>query len=1612
MFVSRSEWSEVLTTHTTADHQPAAQTAPIPADLHAPSLEAFADQGPDSLAEALSWVFPLTTPKLGEVTLAAIELAPTPHWHAAASKPQWVRPIRCTLESAAGSVYFELDVIPWMCDELAAAESVDMRDHSVGGHRGLYLGRPLSARMQLVARPGLRRRANANTTSFVLVPDLGSRVTVTSRTRTTLEFRFGDRIVTAERDRLATLLAGHEDGESRLSKSDLARLASLGRDGGGRSRRFSPAALASIDHDLGLTRADWAQRVLAVSELATDQRIPEPKRYIDELSPEALHYRPYGDLLRRTIAHGMLRAYSAYHEVEPDLESHSQHNADHEDPAFSLLRRFAQRLKAGALREVQQVVRPGAPGGVVTPADDRGTVAALEAQRSVTRYGPGGERRQGARRLWIRGLHPDRRGELCPLLTPESEDLGMIRGAALGARPSPAGLDRPVELDEPDDLSVASALIPFVNHDDPTRASIAARLMRQAVPIAGAMRAGVETAVADRIAEEHGVCRAPLAAEVTRVGRNWVELAPRAGGASVIVGFGPATPSASAVDSCWRPHVAKGARVFTGDLLASAPDVVIDNDGRPHLAQGRDCLVAYTPWHGWNFEDAIVVSTALVPALTSRHYLRFRDRVNLVSGELPHLIVDVGAPVNKDQVVVEIARGQRLLRTVRAPERGTVTDLRIDGDEVCVEICVERPLEVGDKLTNRHGAKGVVAKILDEEEMPRLADGRRVEMLLNPLGVIRRLNPSQLYETHTTLRNDLSGISSTELVGRRLSAPDVLACDLERLGAAGGRMPLWSKDGALDGHAVVVGWQHMLKLDHLAVNKERSRLIGSRSPLSQQPAKGSTWIAGHLLGGAQRVGEMEMWALQAVSADEIVGDVQSRSDQASDSLDAVAAHLRVAGLRLVTDGDSAPTIQHNPEGAGLQDLPDEIVKLITNPNLTTLDGSPAFDPLHDHHHGGDEASPRCACGASSSLGTVCPICHTMTRPHPEFDRRSCRFRIRLAAPIRHPWASDNAPWDLLSIPVLPPALRPYRENALDNAYRRLIIENAHAAANPARGLQRLSAAVTNLLGYLDDPPSANTIAARLGGKRGLLRRALRGRDTDYAARGVMVPDPTRDPETIGIPRTAAAAMGLDPTSDDGQVVLVNRQPTLLPTNLIALRPDLVDGSAFRIHPFLCARLAGDFDGDEVSVHRLLNPAAREEAWRLLRPSASYSHIANDKPMAKSDLDVALGLWLLGRRPGGRAELCSQLGLPANDPIATGDAIAPSEKDALILRVVDRAPDGRAALEAMTRIFGIGVDEATGWSFSAVELPDLAAQAHPGVPDLGVPLASALGEAMAAGVAGKSRGIEQLLIRRGRLQGFDGLPTPDVEESFVAGLDDGDFFATAPGGLRALSDKKLVSPLAGGLTKAVVEATYDVVISETDCGRTHFGFGTILGCGAATGVCARCYAAAGGPASSAGTRVGLLAAFAVGERGTQNAMKAFQGGTNLAVGGNVVRLRALLGDGRINRDGAQPTTLSEIMAQPIDSIEDLVAAYRPLMALVDECLDASVDPHHVEVIWRRLRHVHSQGVARPLTAAQQTGSAFVQATNRGDLAVLLQPDNAEAITRSPSALRLAVIRGGN
>jgi DNA-directed RNA polymerase subunit beta len=506
-------------------------------------------------------------------------------------------------------------------------------------------------------------------------------------------------------------------------------------------------------------------------------------------------------------------------------------------------------------------------------------------------------------------------------------------------------------------VSVATALIPFLEHDDANRALMGANMQRQAVPLVRAEAPYIGTGIEARAA--HDAADMVLATEAGTV------LA--VDGDSITVDYRKAGQVRHALlkfersnqDTCinQKSRVAPGDKVRAGQVLADGPST----DGG-ELALGKNLLVAFMSWEGYNFEDAIIVSERLVKddVLTSihihEHEIDARDTklgAEEITRDIPNLsddiladlddlgIVRVGAEVGPGDVLVgkvtpkgetELTPEERLLRAIfgekarevrdtslKVPhgESGKVIDRRLfnrdDGDElppgvnqlVRVHVAQKRKISVGDKLAGRHGNKGVISKILPIEDMPHLADGTPVDIILNPLGVPSRMNVGQVLEAHLgygarwgwDIDGDSVGtapIRGTETKTRPSTPPAIHVAtpvfdgahwdeedrsgdhptiqkvlqnirpesvDGDRLVGDDGKATLYNgRTGEKYDHPIMVGYVYMLKLAHLVDDKIHARSTGPYSMITQQPLGGKAQF------GGQRFGEMEVWALEAYGA--------------------------------------------------------------------------------------------------------------------------------------------------------------------------------------------------------------------------------------------------------------------------------------------------------------------------------------------------------------------------------------------------------------------------------------------------------------------------------------------------------------------------------------------------------------------------------------------------------------------------------------------------------------------------------------------------------------------------------------------------------------------------
>jgi DNA-directed RNA polymerase subunit beta len=484
-------------------------------------------------------------------------------------------------------------------------------------------------------------------------------------------------------------------------------------------------------------------------------------------------------------------------------------------------------------------------------------------------------------------------------------------------------------------VSVATAMIPFLENDDANRALMGSNMQRQAVPLIKTMAPYVGTGIEYKAAKDSGII--PLAkadGQVIKVTGDQIKIRRDEDGK--IDTFKMTKFKRSNQGTCinQRPIVNEGDIVKKGDVVADGPSI-----DQGEIALGKNIRMAFMTWEGYNYEDAMLISEELVmnDVFTSIHIEEYeceardtklgpeeitRDIPNVGEDALKDLdergIIRTGAEVRSGDILVgkvtpkgetELTAEERLLRAIfgekarevrdtslRVPhgEAGIIVDVKIfnrdKGDElppgvnelVRVYIAQKRKISVGDKMAGRHGNKGVISRVLPAEDMPFMPDGRPLEIVLNPLGVPSRMNIGQVLEVHLGLAASELGWHIATPVFDGATEDDIQEC-LKKAGIdSDGKMVLYDgRTGDQFDNRVTVGYMYILKLAHLVDDKIHARSTGPYSLVTQQPLGGKAQF------GGQRFGEMEVWAIEAygaahtlqeiltVKSDDVVGRVKT-----------------------------------------------------------------------------------------------------------------------------------------------------------------------------------------------------------------------------------------------------------------------------------------------------------------------------------------------------------------------------------------------------------------------------------------------------------------------------------------------------------------------------------------------------------------------------------------------------------------------------------------------------------------------------------------------------------------------------------------------------------------
>ena len=629
--------------------------------------------------------------------------------------------------------------------------------------------------------------------------------------------------------------------------------------------------------------------------------------------------------------------------------------------------------------------------------DQTNPLSELTHKRRISALGPGGLSRERAG-FEVRDVHYTHYGRLCPIESPEGPNIGLISALSTFAIINEYGfvetpyrkvdpethkvtdeviymtadeednhaiaqatepldkdgkfinkkikvryLDEIIEVsaDEVDFVdvspkqlvSVGAAMIPFLEHDDANRALMGANMQRQAVPLMITDSPIVGTGIEYRAAKDSGTTVvAKNGGVVQRVTGDEIIIKTKTGLDTYKLRKFKRTNGGTCINQ--KPIVRKGEIVNANDVIADGPST---QNGE--MALGKNVLIAFTTWEGYNYEDAVLLSERLVKedVYTSIHIEDYdcecrdtklgpeeitRDIPNIGEDSLKDLddrgIVRIGAEVRPGDILVgkvtpkgetELTSEEKLLRAIfgekarevrdtslRVPhgEAGTIVDVKVftrdNSDElgpgvnqvIRVYIAQKRKISVGDKMAGRHGNKGVVSRILPVEDMPFMPDGTPVDVVLNPLGVPSRMNLGQVLEVHLGAAARLLGIKVATPVFDGASEKDIEQLLVESGLTPDGKTTLYDgRTGEPFDKPITVGVMYMLKLHHLVDDKIHARSTGPYSLVTQQPLGGKAQF------GGQRFGEMEVWALEAygaaytlqemltIKSDDVVGRVKT-----------------------------------------------------------------------------------------------------------------------------------------------------------------------------------------------------------------------------------------------------------------------------------------------------------------------------------------------------------------------------------------------------------------------------------------------------------------------------------------------------------------------------------------------------------------------------------------------------------------------------------------------------------------------------------------------------------------------------------------------------------------
>ncbi len=808
------------------------------------------------------------------------------------------------------------------------------------------------------------------------------------------------------------------------------------------NRRFNLDLTANKKENRILRKEDL---VLIVKEIIRLNITKEPEDDIDHLGNRRV--RAIGGLIQNRFRVGLARMERIIKDrmSTSDIASLTPSKLVNARPVIGVVREF---FMSSQLSQFMDQTNP---------------LAELEHKRRLSAMGPGGLTRERAG-FDVRDVHSTHYGRICPIATPEGPNIGLVGHLASYARLNSYGfLETPyrrvihetkgsrvseeivyldafeeekyvtVDATIPTDdkgyfivnryevrkfgqpgvedvnkidfvglaanqiISIATSLIPFMEHNDGQRSLMGTNMQRQAVPLIKSEAPIVGTGIEERAARDSG--HIAIAAEEGLViqadaGQITIETKKQEKQAYRLNKF---LRSNSSTCINQHPIVEVGEKVKKGQILSDGP--AIDNG---ELSLGRNVLVAFMTWEGFNYEDAVIISERLVKedVYSSIHIENYTIDVRdtklgpeVITNDIPNIseeklknldedgVIRIGAEVSSGDILVgkitpkgetTLSAEEKLLRAIFGDkakdvrdsslylehgEHGKVVDVKIfsreEGDKLSagvlksIQVAVAnlRKIQVGDKMSGRHGNKGVISRVVPAEDMPYMADGTPIDVILSPLGIISRMNLGQLLETHM-------GFAAKKLNYRVVTpalngiTEEQIKEELKRAGLPeDGKVLLYDgKTGHPYDHKITVGYKYMLKLNHMVEDKIHQRSIGPYSLITQQPLGGKAQF------GGQRFGEMEVWALEGYGASHTLQEMLTiKSDDVPGRSKAYESIIKGEEIEKLNVPESFNVLIRELKGLGLN------VELLGGDSLTPasevttdLDEEPKQDEKFDY----------------------------------------------------------------------------------------------------------------------------------------------------------------------------------------------------------------------------------------------------------------------------------------------------------------------------------------------------------------------------------------------------------------------------------------------------------------------------------------------------------------------------------------------------------------------------------------------------------------------------------------------------------------------------------------